>query len=152
VGVLSTGNEIVPYDLSELNYGQVRDSNRVMLSLLLKQHGCTVKDYGICKDNETELDEKLRTILSECDMVITSGGVSMGDHDFVKPWVEKNGQVLFGRLNMKPGKPTTLGKINDKLVFALPGNPVSCFVTFHLLVARALGYEFPEVQVNLGDA
>ncbi len=53
---------------------------------------------------------------------------------------------------MKPGKPTTLGKIDDKLVFALPGNPVSCFVTFHLLVARALGYEFPEVQVNLGDA
>jgi molybdenum cofactor synthesis domain-containing protein len=81
----------------------------------------------------------------ECNIVITSGGVSMGDHDLVKPWIESNGTVLFGRLNMKPGKPTTLGRLGNTLIFALPGNPVSCFVTFHLLVCPTLKYEFPEV-------
>jgi gephyrin len=70
-------------------------------------------------------------------MVVTSGGVSMGEMDIVKPYVETKGQVYFGRLNMKPGKPTTFGKINKALVFALPGNPVSAFVTAHLFVVES---------------
>lgn len=71
---------------------------------------------------------------NECDIIVTSGGVSMGELDLVKPYIEKNGQILFGRLNMKPGKPTTFGKLNNSLIFALPGNPVSAFVTAHLFV------------------
>ncbi len=74
---------------------------------------------------------------TECDIVITSGGVSMGELDLVKPYIESKGKVLFGRLNMKPGKPTTFGIMNNALVFALPGNPVSSFVTAHLFVIKA---------------
>ena len=152
VGLLSTGNEIVEYNTKEPKFGQVRDSNKLMLTLLLKKFGCEARDYLICPDEPENLDATIKTMMSECDIAITSGGVSMGDHDFVKPWIEKNGEVLFGRLNMKPGKPTTLGKVNGKLIFSLPGNPVSCFVTFYLLVTRAIGHRFTEVEVDLGGA
>lgn len=74
---------------------------------------------------------------SECDIVVTSGGVSMGELDLVKPYIEEKGHVIFGRLNMKPGKPTTFGRMNKSLVLALPGNPVSSFVTSHLFLIRA---------------
>jgi len=74
---------------------------------------------------------------SECDIVVTSGGVSMGELDLVKPYIEEKGHVIFGRLNMKPGKPTTFGRMNKALVLALPGNPVSSFVTSHLFLIRA---------------
>lgn len=74
---------------------------------------------------------------SECDIVVTTGGVSMGELDLVKPYIEKQGKVYFGRLNMKPGKPTTFGQINKALVFGLPGNPVSAFVTAHLFLIPA---------------
>jgi gephyrin len=71
----------------------------------------------------------LTLMTKDCDIIITTGGVSMGELDLVKPYLEKKGEVFFGRLNMKPGKPTTFAKLNDKLFFALPGNPVSSFVT-----------------------
>lgn len=74
---------------------------------------------------------------TECDIVVTSGGVSMGEFDLVKPYIEAKGKIFFGRLNMKPGKPTTFGTINKALVFGLPGNPVSCFVTSYLFVVPA---------------
>lgn len=76
--------------------------------------------------------------VQKCDIVVTSGGVSMGKKDLIKPYVETKGEVLFGRLNMKPGKPTTFGKIGETLIFSLPGNPVSCFVTFNLLVLPSI--------------
>jgi gephyrin len=69
--------------------------------------------------------------------VVTSGGVSMGELDLVKPYIEEKGHVIFGRLNMKPGKPTTFGRMNSALIFALPGNPVSSFVTAHLFLTKA---------------
>ena len=76
---------------------------------------------------------------SECDVFITSGGVSMGEKDLIKPFLENNGEIIFGRLNMKPGKPTTFAKLCDgPLVFSLPGNPVSCFVTAYLFIVWAL--------------
>jgi len=71
------------------------------------------------------------------DILVTTGGVSMGERDLVKPYLENQGSVHFGRLNMKPGKPTTFATLGGKLVFALPGNPVSCFVTCHLFVIPA---------------
>ena len=78
-------------------------------------------------------------MLTECDILITSGGVSMGEKDLIKPYLESHGEVIFGRLNMKPGKPTTFARLNDnKLVFSLPGNPVSCFVTAHLFISKSL--------------
>lgn len=92
----------------------------------------------------------------ECDIIITSGGVSMGDKDLVKPILEQEGQVFFGRMNMKPGKPSTFAKLNQALVFALPGNPVSCYVCFHLLVRYAIDTmlnrpDYPVIQVSLGS-
>ncbi len=101
-----------------------------------------VRDYGTVSDRYESLHEMMQKATSECDIVVTSGGVSMGELDLVKPYVEKHGKVFFGRLNMKPGKPTTFGLINQALVFALPGNPVSAFVTAHLFVvtsAKILG-------------
>jgi molybdenum cofactor synthesis domain-containing protein len=89
-------------------------------------------------DEGLEIDKKMMEAVAQCDIVVTSGGVSMGMKDLIKPYIEKKGQVIFGRLNMKPGKPTTFGKIKDTLVFSLPGNPVSCFVTFNLLVLPSI--------------
>jgi len=96
-----------------------------------------VKDFGTVSDREDSLHEAMQRATKECDIVVTSGGVSMGELDLVKPYVEKNGKVFFGRLNMKPGKPTTFGQINRALVFALPGNPVSAFVTAHLFLVTS---------------
>jgi molybdopterin biosynthesis enzyme len=72
-------------------------------------------------------------------VIVTTGGVSMGEYDLIKPYLEQKGKVIFGRLNMKPGKPTTFGIINKALVFALPGNPVSSFVTAVLFLPLAIG-------------
>jgi len=95
-------------------------------------------------------------MLEECDIIVTSGGVSMGEKDLIKPFLESKGEILFGWLNMKPGKPTTLARINNKLVFSFPGNPVSCFVTAHLFISWSLKiisgdelYEFPKIKVKL---
>ena len=96
-----------------------------------------MKDYGTVGDSYEALHEVMQKACSECDIVVTSGGVSMGELDLVKPYIEKNGEVFFGRINMKPGKPTTFGLINKSLVFALPGNPVSAFVTAHIFVVFA---------------
>ena len=95
-------------------------------------------------DEGAEIDKKMVEAVNRCDIVVTSGGVSMGLKDLIKPYVESKGQVIFGRLNMKPGKPTTFGKIKDTLIFSLPGNPVSCFVTFNLLV-------LPSIKILIGQ-
>jgi molybdenum cofactor synthesis domain-containing protein len=110
-----------------------------MLKSIIKEYqvASEVRDYGTVSDREESLHEAMQRATKECDIVVTSGGVSMGELDLVKPYVEKNGKVYFGRLNMKPGKPTTFGEINKALVFALPGNPVSAFVTAHLFVVTA---------------
>ena len=86
------------------------------------------------KDSGAAIDAKFQDAIKECDLIVTSGGVSMGELDLIKPYIELKGQVYFGRLNMKPGKPTTFGRIGDTLVLALPGNPVSCFVTASLFL------------------
>jgi gephyrin len=139
IGLLSTGNELVPASTEVLDDGKIRDSNKLMLKSILKEYQVAgeVKDYGTVSDDEDSLREKMLLACSECHMVVTSGGVSMGELDLVKPFVEKNGEVYFGRLNMKPGKPTTFGKIGRAVVFALPGNPVSAFVTAHLFVVTS---------------
>jgi molybdenum cofactor synthesis domain-containing protein len=110
-----------------------------MLKSILKefQVASEIVDLGSVQDEPTSLHEAFQNATKQCDMVITTGGVSMGEMDLVKPYIEKNGEVYFGRLNMKPGKPTTFGKMNGALMFALPGNPVSAFVTAHLFVVPA---------------
>jgi gephyrin len=149
VGVLSTGDEIVEHDRPELRYGEVRDTNRPTLISAAKEAGYEVVDLGIVSDKAGSLEETLRDALRRVDLVITTGGVSMGELDLLKPTIERalGGTNHFGRVNMKPGKPTTFatvpvknnaGERIDKVIFSLPGNPASALVTFHLFVLPSL--------------
>ncbi|CAK4080941.1 unnamed protein product [Aphanomyces euteiches] len=141
VGVLSTGSELVDASHS-IHDGKIRDSNRPMLLSYLQQLHVRTVDLGICSDKWDSLRSLLLSKLPSIDVLITSGGVSMGEHDLVKPLLKELGKIHFGRIHMKPGKPTTFATVQveniPKLVFALPGNPVSCLVTACLLVQPAL--------------
>lgn len=143
VAVLSTGNEIVD-PACELKQGQIYDSNRSTLLSALKEQGFLPSDMGIARDSRESLKERLCAAFSQCDVLITSGGVSMGEMDLLKPVLKEDfgATIHFGRVFMKPGKPTTFATLEQdgvkKLIFALPGNPVSSLVTFYLFVVPAL--------------
>ena len=110
-----------------------------MLTSILKSHGFdNIKTVGIIKDDYESISSMFKDLSETCDLIITTGGVSMGAKDLIKPYLIDNGDILFGRLNMKPGKPTTFATLNSKLAFSIPGNPVSCFVSAQLLIIRAL--------------
>lgn len=150
IGVLSTGDEIVEHDRpGELRLGEVRDTNRITLMSAAQEHGYEVVDLGIASDKPGTLEETLRGALRRVDLVITTGGVSMGELDLLKPTIERSlgGTIHFGRVAMKPGKPTTFATIPvknnsgnrvNKVIFSLPGNPASAIVTFHLFVLPSL--------------
>ncbi|KAI0538445.1 molybdenum cofactor synthesis domain-containing protein [Xylaria digitata] len=150
VGVLSTGDEIVQHDRpGDLRLGEVRDTNRITLMCAAREQGFEVVDLGIAADTPGTLEQTLRDALRRVDLVITSGGVSMGELDLLKPTIERSlgGTIHFGRVAMKPGKPTTFATVpvkNDagerinKVIFSLPGNPASALVTFHLFVLPSL--------------
>ncbi|KAI1740929.1 hypothetical protein F4680DRAFT_88776 [Xylaria scruposa] len=150
VGVLSTGDEIVQHDrVGDLRLGEVRDTNRITLMCAAREQGFEVVDLGIAADKPGTLEQTLRDALRRVDLVITSGGVSMGELDLLKPTIERSlgGTIHFGRVAMKPGKPTTFATVsvkNDagervsKVIFSLPGNPASALVTFHLFVLPSL--------------
>lgn len=143
VSVLSTGNELVSPGQSR-KHGQIYDSNKTSLLASIKSEGFIAKDAGIALDRPNDLYNKLRDAAKSSDVVITTGGVSMGELDILKPVLEESllAKIHFGRVHMKPGKPTTFatGKVGGvyKLFFALPGNPVSALVTFYLFVLPAL--------------
>ncbi|PIK41858.1 putative gephyrin-like isoform X2 [Apostichopus japonicus] len=143
VAVLSTGNELSdPH--GTLREGHIFDSNRIMLMMALKEHRIPFVDMGIAIDNTDDLHKKLSDALSKADVIVTSGGVSMGEKDLLKYCltVQLKAKLHFGRVLLKPGKPTTFATIpssnTEKLVFALPGNPVSSMVCFNLFVLPAL--------------
>ena len=151
IAVLSTGNELVSPAIGELEEGQIYDSNSTMLVLLLQKYGFEVTHQEIAKDDYQSLKEVVEEA-SRCDVIISSGGVSMGDKDFVKPLMTELGyKIHFGRVNMKPGKPMTFASNGQTSYFALPGNPVSAFVCFHLFVLPALRYMsgFPDAKCKL---
>ena len=137
VVLLSTGDELkAPGQL--LGPGDIYDSNRIALRAMLQNLGVTVLDYGIIKDDPALIREALVKAASEADAIISSGGVSVGDADYIKQVLEEVGRIGFWKLAIKPGKPFAFGHINDCPFFGLPGNPVSAAVTFHLLVRPAL--------------
>lgn len=151
IGVLSTGDEIVEPDRpGALRLGEVRDTNRITLLSAAREAGFAVTDLGIASDKPGTLEATLRGALGRVDLVVTTGGVSMGELDLLKPTLERSlgGTIHFGRVAMKPGKPTTFatvpvkdsgsGRRVTKVVFSLPGNPASALVTFHLFVLPAL--------------
>ncbi|MGE3538986.1 MAG: gephyrin-like molybdotransferase Glp [Candidatus Tectimicrobiota bacterium] len=158
VAVLSTGDEIVEPD-AQPGPGQIRDSNRYALMAAIRRAGAEPVSLGIGTDRQDELTAKIEQGLATCDAVITSGGVSMGELDLIKPILEGRGQVHFGLVNMKPGKPLTFATVDQKPVFALPGFPVSSLVSFELFVRPALrrlgGQRLvlrPRVPVTLAEA
>jgi len=97
-------------------------------------YGCDIRDYGIVPDTLEATREVLRRAAQECDVIVTSGGVSVGDADFVKPAVEAEGSLLMWKIAMKPGRPLAFGRVRDAFFIGLPGNPVSSFVTFLIFV------------------
>jgi len=138
VGILGTGNELVEPG-QPLAAGQIYESNRAVIALLVAEIGSAPRVYPIVRDSISETRSLLASAFDECDCVITTGGVSVGDHDVVKAAFESLGGTLeFWKVDMKPGKPFAFGRHAGKCFFGLPGNPVSTFVTFLLLVRPAL--------------
>ena len=114
--------------------GRIYNSNRFTLRGLGEILGCELTDYGIVPDSLEATREVLRRAAKECDVVVTSGGVSVGEADYVKPAVEAEGQLLMWRIAMKPGRPLAFGNVGKSFFIGLPGNPVSSFVTFLIFV------------------
>ncbi|HAF12062.1 MAG TPA: hypothetical protein DCK98_18580 [Chloroflexi bacterium] len=137
VALLSTGDELVELD-QELTPGRIRDANRYSLVSAARAVGATPVPFGIARDNADDLRRALRDAASQADVVVTSGGVSVGDHDHVKPVVDELGSMDFWSIAIRPGRPLAFGEIDGKLIFGLPGNPVSALLGFELFVRPAL--------------
>jgi molybdenum cofactor synthesis domain-containing protein len=137
VAVLSTGDELVD-DGSPLERGQIRESNKTMLAGMLAETGCDVLDLGVVLDDEDALERVLRRAASECDAVVSSGGVSMGDYDVVKAVLGRIADMTWLQIAIKPAKPFAFGLLDGTPIFGLPGNPVSSLVSFELLARPAL--------------
>ncbi|MGB0578778.1 MAG: gephyrin-like molybdotransferase Glp, partial [Limisphaerales bacterium] len=138
IGLLATGDELRTAGQS-LETGQIYESNRHMLAAQVEHAGCLPRVYDLVPDQLEATRKALENAFAECDAIITSGGVSVGDHDFVKQALtDIGGELDFWRVRVKPGKPFVHGKLGSKNLFGLPGNPVSAFVTFMVLVRPAL--------------
>lgn len=134
VAVLSTGDELLEPGQTSANANQIYNSNRYLLRGLLTRAGYEVIDGGIVPDDEARTAEILQAMSSKADLIISSGGVSVGEADYVKAVMERLGSLSFWKLAMKPGKPLAYGRINGTPYFGLPGNPVSAFATFLIMV------------------
>ncbi len=137
VGVFSTGDELVVGD-APLGPGQIRDSNRPALLALCGQAGIPTIDLGVLPDDEDAIEAALAEATSRCDALLTSGGVSMGDFDFVKKVLVRRGDLNWMQVAIRPAKPLAFGLIDDTPIFGLPGNPVSSMVSFELFARPAL--------------
>lgn len=137
VAVMATGDELVEPG-QQLNPGQIYESNRVGLIAILRKLGAEVTDFGIIPDQLDSTRDAFKQAAQQNDWVISSGGVSVGDADFVKPVMEELGVIAFWKIAIKPGKPYAFGAIQNTLFSGLPGNPVSSFVTLLQLVIPAL--------------
>ena len=133
VAVFFTGDELaMPGE--PLAPGAVYNSNRYTLRALLENLGCTISDYGIVPDSLEATRSVLRAASQQHDLIITSGGVSVGEEDHIKPAVEAEGRLNLWQIGVKPGKPLAFGEVNQAFFLGLPGNPVASFVTFLLFV------------------
>src|SRR6185295_243768 len=137
VAFFSTGDELKSIG-QPLAAGEIYDSNRYTLYGMLTRMNCEIVDMGVVPDVPEALEDAFATAAASADVVITSGGVSVGEADFVKQLLDKLGEVLFWKIAMKPGRPLAYGKIGNAHFFGLPGNPVSVMVTFYEFVRDAL--------------
>ncbi|WLS77656.1 molybdopterin molybdotransferase MoeA [Erwinia pyri] len=137
VAIFSTGDELQPVG-QPLAEGQIYDTNRFAVHLMLDKLGCEVIDLGIIRDDEQALREAFRQADSQADVVISSGGVSVGEADYTKKMLEELGEISFWKLAIKPGKPFAFGRLKESWFCGLPGNPVSAALTFYQLVQPLL--------------
>lgn len=153
VAVISSGSELVEPDKFP-GISQIRNSNAFQLMAQVERSGACGRYYGIAKDNEDETYKIITGAISENDLVLITGGVSMGDFDFVPSVLEKAGvSIQFSRVAVQPGKPTTFGIHNKAIVFGLPGNPVSSFIQFEMLVrpliTEMMGSHWKQLNIKL---
>jgi len=137
VAFFSTGDELKSIGTT-LGEGEIYDSNRYTIHGMLTRLGCDVLDMGVVRDDPAAIERAFAEAAASADVVITSGGVSVGEADFVKSILGKLGEVVFWKIAMKPGRPLAYGKIGGAHFFGLPGNPVSVMVTFYQFVRDAL--------------
>jgi molybdenum cofactor synthesis domain-containing protein len=147
VGVFSTGDELVPTGIP-LQPGQIRDSNRIALLALVRQSGCVPVDLGLIPDDEQAITDAITAGVARCDAIVTTGGVSMGDYDFVKVVLDRIAEMRWMQVAIRPAKPLAFGTVAPPSdagpdarrvpVFGLPGNPVSSMVSFELFARPAL--------------
>lgn len=137
VAFFSTGDELRSIG-TPLGPGEIYDSNRYTIGAMLQRLGCETLDMGVAPDIPAQLEAAFATAAASADVVITSGGVSVGEADYVKSLLDKLGEVLFWKIAMKPGRPLAYGRIGTAHFFGLPGNPVSVMVTFYQFVRDAL--------------
>ena len=155
VGVISTGDELVdgPHPLG---IGQIHDSNRHTLLALVGAMGATPVDLGLVSDDEALIHDAMVNAAESCDAVITSGGVSMGDFDYVKKVLTEIGDMRWMQVAIKPAKPLAFGTVGDTPIFGLPGNPVSSMVSFELFarpgIRKMMGFAEPVVAPVRGVA
>ncbi len=141
VGIISTGDELIPIENTPLD-GQIRDVNSSLLATSVTSFGATYISYGIIKDEETLLTTTLTRALSECHVVLISGGSSVGTKDATYKVIEKAGKILAHGIALKPGKPTILGKVESTPIIGLPGHPVASFYVTQLIVSYLLESRF----------
>ena len=137
VSFFSTGDELASIG-STLKTGQIFDSNRYTLFGMLTRMGAEIQDLGAIPDDPILLEQTLIKAAENSDVILTSGGVSVGEADYMKQLLQKLGQVLFWKIAMKPGRPLAFGKVGNAHYFGLPGNPVAVMVTFYQFVRQAM--------------
>ncbi|MEI6576201.1 MAG: gephyrin-like molybdotransferase Glp [Bacteroidota bacterium] len=152
-GILSTGDELVEPEILPAT-SQIRNSNASQMISQAKELGCEVQYYGIAPDEENGLLALIQKAMAENDLILLSGGVSMGDYDLVPPMLQKAGfEILFNKISVMPGSPTLFAKTSNCYCFGLPGNPVSSFVQFEMLakplIYRLMGHEYKAVTAKL---
>ena len=149
VGVISTGDELVEGG-GPLAPGQIRESNREMLLALVEQANCIPVDLGLARDDKDEIADVFSRGAAECDALISSGGVSMGDFDLVKVVLDEIGDMRWMQIAIKPAKPFAFGLVGERRtpVFGLPGNPVSSLVSFELFARPALRQMMGHVDID----
>jgi molybdopterin molybdotransferase len=153
VAIIATGNELVEPSQSP-SLSQVRDSNSFQLAAQAETVGAVTKNYGIARDTRQAIDAAIKTAIVENDVVLVSGGVSVGDFDFVPDIFKQNGiELMFEKIAIKPGKPTVFGLSESVFCFGMPGHPVSGFVMCELLVKpflyKLMGHDFTPVEIKV---
>jgi len=137
VAFFATGDELASIG-TPLKEGEIYDSNRYTVHGMLARLGVEATDLGVVRDDPSQLEKAFRQASEKADVVITTGGVSVGEADFIKQMMAKLGEVLFWKIAMRPGRPMAFGRIGDAFLFGLPGNPVAVMVTFYQFVRDAL--------------